>query len=360
MSEPHVLMLGWEYPPFVSGGLGVACEGLVEALRKETSLTLVLPRQFDGTAESPSPASPYADGSPELYGPDLVAEVEDYARRAVDKAKRADFDLIHAHDWMTARAGLEIRAQTGKPLVFHVHSLTYDRAGSEERSWIREVEEEVIQQANLVVAVSEYTRQICLDHYGAEPEKTVVVHNGIRPVTPYRLDRPFTHKLVVFVGRLVAQKNPRLFLEIAAKVLAENPNVRFAMAGAGEQLRGLMAHAVRLGIGDKVHFTGFLNRKKIHDLFAMADLLCMPSTSEPFGLSALEAAQFGVPVVISEESGASEILSHARTVTKDDPDGFAHELIELLANESPSLPRPSRSWGAVAEELLAHYRTILT
>jgi glycosyltransferase involved in cell wall biosynthesis len=316
------------------------------------------PEDLDHPSLTALPVSPYLAGSGDLYGPKLSDEVENFTRRVAARAEAMDFDLIHAHDWMTARAGLEIKARRNKPLIFHVHSLSYDRSGPAEQGGIAQLERSTMQEADLVVTVSDYTRDICLTQYGADPEKTIVVHNGSRPIKAYRSRRPFPEKLVVFLGRLAAQKNPGHFLEIANRVLARRIDVRFAMAGAGDQLRSLMSHSVRLGIADKFHFTGFLNRRKVHHLFSMADVYCMPSASEPFGLAALEAAQFGVPIVISDRSGVSEVLQNVKTASPGELDAFADHIIDLLEQDQPPHPIATRSWDKVAEKLLQHYEEL--
>ena len=362
MAKPRILMLGWEFPPLVSGGLGVACEGLVEALRRTTELTLMIPHEPKIPAPSPIvglPLSPYQDRPSDLYGPNLPDAIEQFSAHAAARADALDFDLIHAHDWLTAQAGLAIKARTGKPLVLHLHSLNHDRVGPKNGGWIDDLERTAIQRADLVVAVSQYTRNICLNHYRADPKKTVVVHNGLRPALPYRSPRPFPERLVIFVGRLTSQKNPAHFMEIARRVLDRNPRVRFAVAGAGPQLRSLMAQALRLGIPDKIHFTGFLDRKQVHHLYSMADVCCLPSTSEPFGLVALEATQFGVPVVISEKSGVSEILPDTKTASPGDLETFSTHIVDLLSQDGPKLSFPIRSWDQAATELMSHYQKLL-
>ena len=388
-------MLGWEFPPILNGGLGVACEGLGRALAKNASLTFILPKAesttlnhnlrlvglnqanqsgedagkiegFSVVEHVPSELRPYLDAATfsmdpdDLYGPDLDARVIDFAKKATHAASHHEFDIIHAHDWMTALAGLEIRKQTGKPLVFHTHSLTYDRAGPAGRGWIYEIEKSILKSADLVIAVSHYCRKICLDHYEAPPEKVVVVHNGASPIRSFRSPKPFPEKLVVFLGRLTGQKGPAHFLEIAQKVLKSESNVRFAIAGIGEQLHPLMAGAVRLGIQRNFHFTGFLNRKRVHQLLAMANAYCMPSVSEPFGLSALEAAQFGVPAILSKQSGVAEILPSARTANSWDTDAMATHLIDVLSKNADLQPTVVRTWDEAASETLVFYQGLLS
>ena len=372
MPKIHALMLGWEFPPLISGGLGVACEGLAKALAGKVELGLILPASENPAPDEPiqiipinyafheSDLDPYPDARPTdgLYQGDLEQKVMSYAWRALKTSRDIFFDVIHAHDWMTAVAGLEIRKQSGQPLIFHVHSLTYDRGGPDEKGWIHEIEKRAIQEADLVIAVSDYTKKICVEHYNASPSKTVVVHNGISPVKAYRTPKVFPDQLVVFLGRITRQKNPIHFLEIAREVLTHNPQVRFAMAGTGDQLHTLMAASVRLGISDRCHFTGFLDRKGVQHLLSMADVYCMPSVSEPFGLSALEAAQFGVPSVISAQSGASEILPDAEIADANNTEQMALGILKQLKAGNVQQAHPLRSWDEAANEILNLYQKL--
>jgi len=360
-------MLGWEYPPLINGGLGVACQGLARALAPLVDLTIILPiapvssqdpvmfkdlksersagvrelQTFATVREVPAALHPYVDQtpdhdawSPDLYGPDLGKKVIDYAHRASALALETEFDLIHAHDWMTFLAGLEIKARTRKPLVLHLHSLQFDRAGPACKNWIYEIEKIAMQSADLVIPVSRYTARIAHQFYGISPEKIHPVHNGVEPVQPFRSEKPFPEKLVLFLGRLAAQKGPELFLEIAAKVLSQTCDVTFAMAGSGEKLAGLIEYGTYHDLGDRLHFTGFLERDEVHRLLSMTDVYCMPSVSEPFGLSALEAAQFGIPAVISRQSGVAEVLSNARIADYWDTDAMARHIVELVTDSS--------------------------
>ena len=344
-------MLGWEFPPLINGGLGVACHGLSTALTQHVDLTVILPGMASPHSQlnliglnisAPESSertalSPYLDAaSPEknpLYAGDLGARITTYAHAALAYAHQTSFDIIHAHDWMTALAGLEIQRATGKPLVFHIHSLAYDRSGPEERGWIYQIEKQIIAAANLVITVSHYTREICLQHYEGAPHKIFTVHNGAENITPFRSAPPFPEKLVLFLGRLTRQKAPHSFLKIAAQILKSNNDVRFILAGTGDQLSSLKEECLALGIADKVHFPGFQNREQVHTLLSQASVYCMPSASEPFGISALEAAQFGVPVVLSKQSGAAEALTHAPSAKAWDLDRMAQHIQELLRND---------------------------
>ena len=361
-------MLGWEFPPLISGGLGVASEGLATALAKKVQLSLILPGMEASPPEGPiriistshAAHGPYLDANPTdtLYQGDLEQKVMNYAFEAREKSQQIPFDIIHAHDWMTAIAGLRIRKQSGKPLVFHVHSLTYDRAGPDEKGWIHDVEKQILQEADLVIAVSHYTREICINHYKADPAKIVAIHNGIAPIETYRTAKPFPDKLVLFLGRMTRQKGPIHFLKIARAVLAQNTNVRFAMAGTGDRLHALMAGSVRLGIADRCHFTGFLGREEVHRLLSMADVYCMPSVSEPFGLSALEAAQFGVPTVISKQSGVAELLPESEIADALDTKAMAQSILKQLDTEPAYHPLPIRNWDDAASDVLIQYETL--
>jgi len=394
-------MLGWEFPPLINGGLGIACLGLGRALAKHVDLTFILPQtdpayfvdqvNFIGLnhlteqdLESMSQTEelrtfaevdlitanlqPYLDAAPEtsgrvstertgsetitqyekfkeetglalfadkgtLYGEDVNARVVAYARAAAALAENRDFDLIHAHDWMTFLAGMEIKARTGKPLVLHVHSLSYDRSGPEARGWVFEIEKQAMEAADLIIPVSHYTGTICSGHYGIKESKIHPVHNGADPVDAFRAEKTFPEKLVLFLGRVTGQKGPRFFLEIAAKVLEQNRNVRFVMAGTGERLRELIEYGAFRDVGDRLHFTGFLTRDKVNDLLSMTDVYCMPSVSEPFGLSALEAVQFDIPAVISKQSGVAEVLTKARKADYWDVEKMAEHIIELIFDD---------------------------
>lgn len=399
MSRQKVLMLGWEFPPLINGGLGIACLGLGRAMAKHVDLSFIIPqadpeyvvknvnlvglnnltqdtvekmRKIDEMRSfshvelvNDVDLQPYIDAEVHgreqiinegetvtrydrwseetglsmfrqkgaLYGEDVNARVIAYARAAAALAENMDFDIVHAHDWMTFLAGCEIKRRTGKPLVVHVHSLSYDRAGPDARGWVYDIEKEGMEQADVVIPVSYYTGRICSDHYGIDSSKICPVHNGADPVDAFQTPKPFPEKLVLFLGRVTGQKGPRFFLEIAAKVLAERRDVRFVMAGTGERLQELIQYGAFRDVGDRLHFTGFLNRDKVNSLLSMTDVYCMPSVSEPFGLSALEAVQFDIPAVISKQSGVAEVLTEARKADYWDVDLLAQHILDLLNDE---------------------------
>lgn len=302
-----------------------------------------------------------------LYGEDVGERVWAYAQIAATLAEEREFDIVHAHDWMTFVAGMEIKKRTGKPLVLHVHSLAYDRAGPDARGWIYDIEKGAMEMADLVIPVSLYTGTICTGHYGIDKSKVHFVHNGADAVKTFRSKSPFKHGLVLFLGRLTGQKGPEYFLEIAAKVLEQNPGVYFVMAGTGERMRGLIEYGAFKDVGDRLHFTGFLNKEKVNQLLSMTDVYCMPSVSEPFGLSAIEAAQYGIPAVISKQSGVAEVMTHARKADFWDVDLMAKHITELLTDPEAreeairySLQDQANcTWEAASDRIIELYQSQL-
>ncbi len=433
MNRLRVLKLGWEFPPLINGGLGVACLGLSRALAKLVDLTVVVPKsspdsdfpsfKLQGlnqlsletlkTVESrysyesiaqvrrvPIFLDPYADGSltelsestlevtpggeiqfshttrqqldsfkiGDLYGPDLGNKVVEFSKIAAKLALLEDFDLIHAHDWMTFLAGVEVKKATGKPLVVHVHALQYDRAGADARGWIYELERYGMEQADCVIPVSRYTGEIIASHYGIAPAKIRPVHNGADPVAAFETKKKFPEKLVLFLGRLTSQKGPEFFLQTASRVIAQYPDVRFVVAGTGEKLRPLIESGAFQGLGGHFHFTGFLDTEKVHDLLSMTDVYCMPSVSEPFGLSALEAAQFGIPAVISKQSGVAEVLQGALKADHWDVELMAQHILDLLTDEplrqqviaQAKLDIAAATWDAAAAKVMKIYTELVS
>jgi glycogen synthase len=359
--QPKILMLGWEFPPVINGGLGVACHDLCIALSKHARVTMVIPKTYpEFTIENleliglntidaktlrnisyqqdykqleevhyvPSRLNPYYNQAPsagnlpeikskyltpveidgqtaevftieDLYGGDVIEKVTVFGKLTANLASKLDFDIIHAHDWMTMAAGMEIKARTGKPLVMHIHSLEVDRGGESSKGWVYQMEKRGMEYADLLMPVSNFTANVIHQHYGIGKHKIFPVHNGIRPVKAFKREKPFKEKVVLFVGRLTRQKGPEYFLEIASRVLEVRQDVRFVMAGTGDAFHRLLDKSSYRHLGNRFHLTGFLNLEKVHEMLSIADVYCMPSVSEPFGLSAVEAAQFGIPVVIS-------------------------------------------------------------
>jgi glycogen(starch) synthase len=390
--EIRTLMLGWEFPPFISGGLGTACYGLTKAMdRLGMLVTFVLPRATPirfgagspppetlGTSAEyhhaefrnvrfrpvPSVLVPYAGSEGQTgkgrrhlggraaalaeyealkearaghahYGPDICAEVHRYAERVLKMAEAEDFDLIHAHDWMTFPAGIALAARTGAALVVQVHSTEFDRSGEHVHQYVYDIERHGMHAATKVIAVSNYTRNIIIRRYGVPPEKVEVVYNGIEfngaPVTSPRQTWPAqSDKIVLFLGRITMQKGPEYFLYAAKRVLEKMGNVRFIMAGDGDMLYRSIELAAQLGIGQNVFFTRFLRGADVDKAYQMADLYVMPSVSEPFGIAPLEALQHNVPVLVSKQSGIAEAFHHALKVDFWDVNEMANKMIAVL------------------------------
>lgn len=363
-----VLMLGWEFPPLLSGGLGTACQGLTEGLAQQgVEVLLVLPRLSGrehlalGSLQSASdlapsvtlrsidtPLRPYLSGAGYAagtgsqrtgalsggYGPDLFSEVTRYAQAAAEIAAREDFDVIHAHDWMTVSAGLAAREQSGKPLCWHVHATEHDRNRAAPDARIEALERQGLEQADAVICVSHYTAQLLHTRYGAPEERMRVVHNGVRAPRGRRplVRKPFAEPLALFLGRVTAQKGPAQFLEAAARVVAREPKVKFALAGGGELLPELIEQAASLGLARHMHFTGALPPREVARMYAMADLFVMPSISEPFGIAPLEAMLQGKPVILSRQSGVSEVLESAIKVDGWDTQAWADAMWALMSD----------------------------
>lgn len=387
--RPKILMLGWEFPPIINGGLGVACHDLSSAMSDMSDITMIVPKtsrdfrvkgmkliginnlseEMFGTPSNyhqplpftlhavPAELDPYhtarsqsdfrgmsasATGEREqwnsftiesLYGGDVIGKVIRFADISSKLAESIEFDVIHAHDWMTMIAGMRIREWSGKPLVMHIHSLEVDRGGPDSRGWVYDLEKRGMEAADLVIPVSNFTAQNIEEHYGIPRSKMWVVHNGSRPVRSFRSRRRFREKTVLFVGRLTRQKGPEKFLDIAGRVLEKKPDVRFVMAGAGDYFRSVIEQSSYQRIGNRFHLTGFLNSEKLNYLFSISDVYCMPSVSEPFGLSAVEAAHFGIPCVISKQSGVAEVLSGALKFDYWDVNKAADCILSLLEDK---------------------------
>ncbi|MCC6290508.1 glycosyltransferase family 4 protein [Candidatus Nomurabacteria bacterium] len=385
-------MFGWELPPHNSGGLGTACEGLVDALtEKSVEIIFVLPQKlpidsskFRLIFAGPTPArglervmfSAYAKGDEESHdasGLSLMDEVKLYARRAERLARRENFDIIHAHDWLSFPAGLAARKVSGKPLVVHVHATEFDRGGGNSINQdVYQIEKMGMEQAVKVIAVSDWTKQLIVRHYGIAPEKIEVVHNGVRVESNINLPEALTalrargNKIVLFVGRITLQKGPDYFILVARRVLKFAPNTYFVMAGAGDMAPKMMDLTAQLGLSDRIFFPGFLRGEELTRLYQAADLYILPSVSEPFGITPLESLAAGTPVLVSRQSGVSEVLRHALKVDFWDIDEMTNQILSVLEHGSlqQTLARSGQeevrrvTWDAAAEKCIRIYREL--
>lgn len=391
-----VLMLGWELPPHNSGGLGVACYHLCKALsKKSVDIEFILPYTAEHNidfmrinAAHPQDVETvlkagiaydsfkYIKFNGESSQVDLFGQTALYEAAVERIAQQAEFDVIHAHDWLTCRAALRARQISGKPLIVHLHSIEADRAGKEfaGNPMVREIEDLAVHMADRVVAVSEHTKQGIMREYGVPGDKIEVVHNSMNIGDLQPLDgenayhyiaamKRLGYRVVVNVGRLTVQKGVPNLIRAAQKVVAKHPRTLFLIVGNGEQYNELIEQTAALGIAGNVIFTGFLRGKSWRDAFSISDLLVMPSISEPFGITPLEAIGYGTPVLISKQSGVSEVLHNCLKVDFWDIDEMANQITsvmehdslrdELLANSFRELTR--LSWDDSADKLFKMY-----
>ncbi|WP_236978488.1 glycosyltransferase family 4 protein [Membranihabitans maritimus] len=387
-----VLMFGWEFPPHISGGLGTACYGLTKGmLQHELEIIFVVPKVYGDEESSKinllsaeqvpisikksdlkyfkenfeyiemeSALVPYLDPveyerrmayestSTALdsvfttnqrlsfsgkYGYDLLDEVSKYALIGASLGEKKDFDIIHSHDWLTYPAGIAAKRVSGKPLVIHVHATEYDRSGENVNPAIFSIEKMGMEAADVVICVSNLTKNIVIKKYGISPEKIYTVHNAVDfsgMKDKEQIGKAVPEKIVTFLGRITFQKGPEYFIEAANKVLKKDKNVRFVMAGSGDMMHRMIRRVAELNISSHFHFTGFLKGDDVPRMFSMSDVYVMPSVSEPFGISPLEAMHSNVPVIISKQSGVAEILHHALKVDFWDVDAIADSIYGVL------------------------------
>lgn len=337
-----------------TSGSGFAAHKIAEALSSQLSLTVIQPEHvsvqdkkirsetFSNTSVVKditririfSQVSPYLYADPIDIKQDESSEVRDelnlFTTGAFNEAKEVDFDLIYAHDWISFEAALNIKKAYKKPLVLHVHSLDVDRISSLNHSWIFDIERVAFEQADLILTVSHYTADRIEKFYQIHKRKIQVVYHGIDRPAKKEYPKKFEEPVVLFAGRLSGQKGPQAFIEIAEKVLLKKPKTRFIVAGDGDMRNDLLEMAAHKNIGHRVHFTGFLKREEMDAIYAEATVFCMPSVSEPFGLVALEAAAAHLPVVLSRQSGALEVLPQALDAEYTDIDGFVNHIVNLI------------------------------
>lgn len=388
-----VLMFGWEFPPHISGGLGTACYGLTNGLAglDDVRVLFVVPKAFGDEDQSvvqliganrvpvsqkefifreeqakmdyievQSEIVPYMSeeefwelkkqnfsSEPRFlkttegfyvnfsgsYGSGLMDEIRNYALIAELIAAQNDFDVIHAHDWLTFPAGIAAKRIKGKPLIVHVHATEFDRSGENVNPGIYAIERHGMEEADKIIAVSNFTRQIIIEKYGIAPEKITTVYNAVNHDSGEKkaeIKKGINEKLVTFLGRITIQKGPEYFIEAAYLVLKKMDNVRFVMAGSGDKMNEMITRVAQLGMADKFYFTGFLKGTDVDRMFQLTDVFVMPSVSEPFGIVPLEAMLADVPVIISNQSGVSEILNHAIKVDFWDTYAMADSIYGLL------------------------------
>jgi glycosyltransferase involved in cell wall biosynthesis len=425
-----VLMFGWEFPPHISGGLGTACYGLTKGLAelKDMDVTFVVPKAFGDEDQSTmnligannisiskkeiqfeniqkkidyyeidSQIIPYV-GEEEFwklkskkysknsrfiktneglkvdfsgeYGVDLLLEIKNYSTVSELIARDTTFDIIHAHDWLTYPAGIAAKKISGKPLVIHVHATDFDRSGGEVNPKVYAIEREGMEMADQIIAVSNLTKNIIVEKYGISPDKVTTVYNAVEPVLNLKSNLPpksLNEKVVTFLGRITVQKGPEYFIEAANLVLKKMTNIRFVMAGSGDMMNAMIARTAELGISDHFHFTGFLQGDDVQQMFKLTDVFVMPSVSEPFGIVPLEAMQSEVPVIISNQSGVSEILENAIKIDFWDTYAMADAIFGLLNypalsqlfKEEGKLEVDNLKWVNSAKSVLKVYKAAL-
>ncbi len=362
----RTLMFGWEFPPHNSGGLGVACQGLAHALKKDSDIVFVLPKELPPGMQSlyfvsagipthalhsnlsPYPGSRTTSGTNNVaYGDDIVGQVRRYAKAAGAIAAREPHDVIYAHDWLSFGAGIEAKKISGKPLIAHVHATEFERTGGGSiNQAVYDLEREGLHAADAIIAVSHRTKQFVIEQYGIAAHKIHVVWNGIDDITApqhtahnMQLSRLAAlkssgSKLVLFMGRITVQKGADYMLRAAKIVLEKNPETYFLIAGAGHMRDQIIEEAAALGIAGRVLFAGFLRGAEQAEAYALADLFVMPSVTEPFGITALEAMRAGTPVLMSKQSGVSEAVVHALRSDFWDVEEMARQMHLGLTNEA--------------------------
>ncbi len=386
-------MFGWEFPPHILGGLGTASYGITKGLaaQPDVQITFCLPRPWGdedksfmniiGLSETPvvwrdvdydyvrqrlgSKMDPqlyfdlrdhiYADFNYRLtddlgciefsgrYPDNLQDEINNYSIVAGGIARQQEYDIIHAHDWLTYPAGIHAKNVSGKPLVIHVHATDFDRSRGNVNPTVYSIEKDGMDHADCIMCVSELTRQTVINHYHQDPAKVITMHNAVYPLSDDILnmvrERRESHanrkeKVVTFLGRITMQKGPEYFVEAASLVLQRTHNIRFCMAGSGDMMNAMIEMAAAKGIADRFHFPGFMKGKQVYEAFADSDVYVMPSVSEPFGISPLEAMQCGVPSIISKQSGCAEILDKCIKTDYWDINAMADAMYSICTNES--------------------------
>ena len=332
----RVAMLGWEYPPFKAGGLATHCYGLTRSLAdKGVVIDFYMPKtKYNSSSDKrnlvikevgETEIFPYDRPDDKELAGNFFESVYRYNDLLVQRVK-GNYNVIHCHDWLTMKAGIKINENTGTPLVLTVHSTEYDRSGwLHPNQWFIDIEKEGMEKANRIIAVSHFTKRVIVEKYGIHPDKISVVHNAVYPIGESE-----KKELVLFLGRMTIQKGPEFFLQAAKKVLEYEKSCRFVVAGTGDMLPRLINQAVGMGISDKVIFTGLLTEDEVKHIYSISSVYVMPSVSEPFGITALEAISAGTPTIVSKNAGVAEAFQNCLKVDFWDTDEMANKIISLL------------------------------
>jgi len=367
-----IAMIGWEYPPFKAGGLATHCYGLTRSLAdKNIYIDFYMPKTKNEIKNDKEKINIIEVGKTTVFPYDRpkVKELEGQFFDCVDQynallEKKVDgtYDVLHCHDWLTVKAGVALKDSLKIPLVLSIHSTEYDRSGKMvPSSWFIEIEKKGMEAADKIIAVSNYTKRILINNYQINPDKIRVIHNAVYPIPEQR-----KQKIVLFLGRLTIQKGPLFFLRAAKKVL-DHEDCQFIVGGSGDMLQELIDESVRLGISNRVIFTGRLTDEEVEHLYGIASVYVMPSVSEPFGITALEAISAGTPTIVSKSAGVSEVFKNALQVDFWDVDEMANQIVSLLRYEplKKTLAETGKSeiklftWDQVSEGTKELYKEVL-
>jgi glycosyltransferase involved in cell wall biosynthesis len=401
----RVLTFGWEFPPQRNGGLGVACYGLTrELLRDGVEVIFVLPKTQEITGDArflfadderlikvlhtDVSIKPYmqgdstvdvivgydSEGKPIIRSRTIIEEAHRFAHQASIIAKTEEFDVIHAHDWTSYLAGVAAKIASGKPLILHVHATSYDQAASNNVDpSIYKIEKECFAMADKVVTVSQFTKNIVVNKHHAPAEKVEVVYNGCDMFEPKQLPPTLAElkqqgkKIVLYHGRISIQKGVDHFIRAARRVVDVDQNVIFIISGSGDMLTQIIEQVGAAGLSDNVKFAGALWDEERDQMYQAADLMVMPSVSEPFGLVPLEALQHGTPSVVTKQSGVAEVLTHALKVDFWDVDEMANQILSSLrypvirqqmVNEGRG-QMSKMSWKVAAQKMQLLYKSLI-
>jgi glycogen(starch) synthase len=359
MKNLRVLMIGPGVPDAANSGLGIVVEELRKVLTAKVSLISIEPGEIaprkkqenkkgftdeevirdlvrvsvTETLDTYSYFEPVTYFDTDVVSSTVKKKYDEYTEAVVNASLEYEFDVIYAHDWVGMEAAMILQEESGKPLVLHIHSLDIDRLGANHKSWVYDIEHSAIEMADAIIAVSQYSKDKIVNHYGGDPAKITVIYPALPDYGQADLKLQPMDQTVLFLGRFASQKRPFKFVEIAEKVLKKNNEVHFLMVGDGDLKDEVIEYVAQKGLGGKIHFSDYIPHKELAMVFEKTSLLCITSDSEPFGLTALEAAEAGIPVVMTEQSGAREVLSGALVVNKDDVAGFAKAITKMISNQ---------------------------